>query len=93
MLRCIRIISSSSGVRRTVEAAEALVGLEVVVALLGLEAADVLICTEDGDGSDCDLSTFAPVLGSSSFEYERRDSADFRRLGTPKLATVCKRKD
>lgn len=82
MLKCMRIISRSSGVRRTVEAADLLIGLEVVaVALLGLGAAGALLSIEDGDGRDCDLSCFGSVVDLSSFECEKRHSADFRRLG------------
>lgn len=59
----------SSGVRRTVDAAEALTGLELVVAVLGLEAAGAPLWNDDGgDGRDFDLSCFDSVVDSSSFE-------------------------
>jgi len=62
MDRCVRIISTSSGVRNTVDAADALtgVGFDLVA------------------GNDCVLA-FLIVTISSSFEDERRQSADLMR--------------
>lgn len=81
MERCIRIISRSSGVRRTVDAANSLIGGEVVVGeLIGLDVGDSLVDSGELVGSDCVLPDSFSVVDSSSFEYGRRHIADLRRL-------------
>lgn len=64
----MRIISRSSGVRRTVDAADSLIGDEVVVGeLIGLDATDSLIDFGELVGSDCVLPGSFSVMGSFSF--------------------------
>jgi hypothetical protein len=76
MDKWVRIISTSSGVRITVEAADALTWVGFGVGFgVGFSVGAGAVA-----GNDCVLCFFARTT-SSSFEDERRQSADLMRLG------------